>query len=273
MVIVTHEMADACYEFHPVGVFHGSAARKYDAPRQGAFDGGREGVVELLPAQNFETALRGLDGFERAWLLFVFDRNAGAWRPTTRPPVDVPGLRRVGVLASRAPYRPNPIGLSCVRIVRVEGRRLHVAEADLLDGTPVLDIKPYLPAADAFPDARAGWTVGAGGAPWAIDETPLFREQAARILAWQGPDLAATARMQLAIDPFDATRRRVRRTAEGGTLALRMFRIDFTADETTRTVRLERIRSGYTAAELDDPADPHADKGLHRRFVDGGDKP
>ena len=264
---------DERYEFRPIGVFRGTAARKYDAPRQGAFDGGREGIVELVPGENFETALRGLDGFERAWLLFVFNRNAGAWRPTTRPPVDIPGLRRVGLLASRAPYRPNPIGLSCVRIVRIEGRHLHVAEADLLDGTPVLDIKPYLPAADAFPDAGAGWAAGAGGEPWPVLETPLFREQAARILAWQGPDLAATARMQLAIDPFDATRRRVRHTDEGGTLSLRMFRIDFAADESARTVTLTRIRSGYTAAELDEPADPHADKDLHRRFVRGAKTP
>ena len=96
--------------FDPIGVFHGGAAYKYEAPRQGVFAGGA-GRVELAPGRNFETALRGLEGFERVWLVFVFDRNAGAWRPTTRPPVPVPGLDRVGTFASRAPYRPNPIGL------------------------------------------------------------------------------------------------------------------------------------------------------------------
>ena len=131
--------------FEPIGYFHGGPARKYEAPRQGVFAGGA-GRVELLEGRNFETALRDLEGFSRIWLLFAFDRNGSAWRPTAHPPVTAPGRARVGVFASRAPYRPNPIGLSCVRLVSVEGRSVEVDEADLLDGTPVLDIKPYVPA-------------------------------------------------------------------------------------------------------------------------------
>ena len=82
---------EADMTFDPIGVFHGGAAYKYEAPRQGVFAGGA-GRVELLAGRNFETALRGLDGFERIWLVFVFDRNAGAWRPTTRPPPSVDKL-------------------------------------------------------------------------------------------------------------------------------------------------------------------------------------
>ena len=126
--------------FEPIGVFRGGAAYKYEAPRQGVFAGGA-GRVELAPGRNFETALRGLEGFERIWLVFVFDRNAGAWRPTTRPPVPVPGLDRVGTLASRAPYRPNPIGASIIKVTKIEGRRIHFTGVDMMDGTPVLDIK------------------------------------------------------------------------------------------------------------------------------------
>ena len=248
----------------PIGIFHGSATYKYDAPRQGVFDGG-SGVIELSAGRNFETALRDLDGFERVWVLFLFDRNGGGWHPTTRPPVAMPGLKRVGVFASRAPYRPNPIGLSCVRLVAVRGRTLEIAEADLLDGTPILDIKPYIPAADAFPDARAGWVDAQRADRWLVNAPEPFAAAAEFVRARGGPDLLATARLQLGTDPFDGSRKRVARTGDAtGTLSLRMFRIDFETDAATRTVTLTALRSGYTQEEL---ADPYADKSLHRAFV------
>jgi tRNA-Thr(GGU) m(6)t(6)A37 methyltransferase TsaA len=253
--------------FAPIGVFRGAATYKYDAPRQGVFDGGT-GVIELAAGRNFETALRDLDGFERIWVLFLFDRNGGEWRPTTRPPVAVPGLDRVGVFASRAPYRPNPIGLSCVRLVAVKGRTLEIAEADLLDGTPILDIKPYIPAADAFPDAHAGWVDAQRADRWQVNATDPFAADAAFVRAHGGPDLLATARLQLGTYPFDDSRKRVVRTGDAtGTLSLRMFRIDFETDAATRTVTLTALRSGYTQEELAEPDDPYADKSLHRAFV------
>ena len=251
----------------PIGIFHGAATYKYDAPRQGVFDG-RTGVIELSAGHNFETALRDLDGFERVWVLFLFDRNGDGWHPTTRPPVAVPGLKRVGVFASRAPYRPNPIGLSCVRLVAVRGRTLEVAEADLLDGTPVIDIKPYIPAADAFPDAKAGWVDAQSADPWQVDATDSFAVDAEFVRANGGPDILATARLQLGRAPFDDSRKRVARTGDAtGTLSLRMFRIDFTADTTARTVTLTALRSGYTPGELAQSEDPYADKDLHRAFA------
>ena len=224
--------------------------------------------MELLPGHGFETALRDLDGFGRIWIVFVFDRDAGSWRPTARPPVPAPGRNRVGLFATRAPYRPHPIGLTCARLVGVSGLRVEVAETDLLDGTPVLDLKPYVPAADAFPDAPAGWVDAQAPDRRDISETPLFREQSAFVLAHGGPDLAATADLQLALDPFDASRKRVaRRGAPGlGTLSLRMFRIDFRADSASRALVLEGIRSGYSPADLAEADDPFADKALHRLF-------
>ncbi len=259
---------EACVTFDPIGTFHGAASYKYEAPRQGVYAGGA-GRVELAPGRNFETALRDLDGFERIWLIFVFDRNAGAWRPTTRPPVAVPGIDRVGTLASRAPYRPNPIGLSCVRLVSVHGRNLEVDEADLLDGTPILDVKPYVPAADAFPDARNGWLARGAGEAWRVETTPEFDAASAFVRAHGGPDLSRTARLQLSQSPFDASRKRVERTeGGGGTLSLRMFRIDFMVDERLRTVVLTRIRSGYASQELENGDDPYSDKDLHRAFTE-----
>jgi len=251
----------------PIGVFRGTATYKYDAPRQGVF-GGDAGVIELSAGRNFETALRDLAGFERIWALFLFDRNGSEWRPTTRPPVAVPGIERVGVFASRAPYRPNPIGLSCVRLVAVRGRTLEVAEADLLDGTPVLDIKPYIPAADAFPNARAGWVDAQRIDRWQVNAADSFAVDAAFVRAHGGPDLLATARLQLVSDPFDDSRKRVARTGDTtGTLSLRMFRIDFKADAVSRTVTLTALRSGYTPEELAGAEDPYADKSLHRAFA------
>jgi len=252
--------------FEPIGHFHGGAARKYEAPRQGVFDGGA-GRIELLPGRNFETALRDLDGFERIWVVFVFDRNDGIWRPTAHPPVTAPGKARIGGFASRAPYRPNPIGLSCVRLVGVKGRVVEVEEADLLDGTPILDLKPYIPAADSFPTARAGWVEAQDH--WQVTATPEFESAAAVIRNAGGQDLLATALQQLSGDPFDSARKRVMRTSETtGVFSVRMFRLDFTVDPAARQVTLNRIRSGYSPEELAVPEDPHQDKSIHRCFME-----
>ena len=145
---------------------------------------------------------------------------------------------------------------------------LDVEEADLLDGTPILDVKPYVPAADAFPEARAGWLERGAEEPWRVEATPAFDAAAAFVREAGGPDLARTARLQLSRAPFDASRKRVARTGEGaGTLSLRMFRVDFTADDARRVVTLVGLRSGYAPAELAAADDPYFDKDLHRAFA------
>lgn len=254
------------FEFRPIGYFRGGALRKYEAPRQGVFEGG-EGVVELEGGRNFEAALKGLEEFERIWLVFAFDRNGDGWRRTVRPPVTAPGVKRVGLFASRSPYRPNPIGLSCVRLLGVKGRVLEVAESDLLDGTPILDLKPYVPAADAFPDVAAGWVDRQEH--WQVAVTPGFAAAAAVVRASGGQDLEATAQLQLAGAPFDSARKRVQRVdATHGIFSVRMFRIDFAVDEPSHQVVVQALRSGYTSEELALDADPYADKAIHRAFLE-----
>lgn len=253
-------------EFEPIGIYHGDATYKYEMPRQGVFAGG-SGRIELNAGRNFEMALRDLEGFERLWVLFVFNQNKGEWRPTTRPPVAAPGRERVGTFASRSPYRPNPIGLSCVRLMSVKGRILQITEADLLDGTPILDIKPYIPAADAFPTVRAGWVEAQAHEAWTVDVTSEFGAKAEFVRTQGGLDVFGAARIQLSRTPFDSSRKRVVRNSESsGTLSLRMFRLDFTVDEANRRVVLQDLRSGYSAADLVRADDPYADKDLHRAF-------
>ncbi|BFI95777.1 MAG: tRNA (N6-threonylcarbamoyladenosine(37)-N6)-methyltransferase TrmO [Rhodanobacter sp.] len=143
---------------YPIAHVRSPYARRIDAPHQSTVVAGTESgaeaearieFVEGLPVEAFAD----LAGFERIWLLFVFHRSEG-WKPQVRPPR---GGGKRSVLATRSPHRPNAIGLSAVELVAVEERVLRVRGVDLLDGTPILDIKPYVPYADAFPDARAGW--------------------------------------------------------------------------------------------------------------------
>lgn len=249
----------------PIGVFRGEFGQRAEAPRQGAFGGG-EGVVELLPGRNFETALRDLEGFERVWLLFLFHKNS-SWRPTAAPPLAAPGKPRVGVFASRAPYRPNPLGLSCVRLQKIEGLRVFVSEADLLDGSPVLDLKPYVPAADAFPEARAGWAEAQAAETWEVLTTETFERENSLCVKLGSTDLGAFARRQLSRSPFDSGKKRVKVQGGRGVLSFRLFRIMFRVFEGERRLLLERLLSGYTLADLAAAWDPYGDKELHRAFL------
>ena len=143
----------------PLGFIRSPYARRLDAPHQptvveGTESGAPAEATLELDAAYPESMLRDLEGFERVWLIFQFHLSEG-WAPTVQPPRGP--KRKRGVLATRSPHRPNGLGLSCVELVGVEGRVLRFRGVDLLDGTPVLDLKPYVPYADAFPDARAGW--------------------------------------------------------------------------------------------------------------------
>ncbi|MBQ4290442.1 MAG: tRNA (N6-threonylcarbamoyladenosine(37)-N6)-methyltransferase TrmO [Clostridia bacterium] len=137
---------------------------KFGVPRQSGLVPNLEGRVVFTPAYRSPEALRGLEGFSHLWLLWDFSENGereGNWSPTVRPP-RLGGNRRVGVFATRSPNRPNPIGLSCVSLLAVEevpglGLTLRVGGGDLTDGTPIYDIKPYLPFTDSRPEAKGGF--------------------------------------------------------------------------------------------------------------------
>ena len=139
----------------PIGIIRTPFKDKYAAPRQPFSEGIlASGKVVLHSGHNFEQALHDLDGFEKIWLLYHFNRNKH-WKPKVLPPRGSQIKR--GVFATRSPHRPNPIGLSLVTLTEIRGRSLYVEGVDMLDKTPLLDIKPYLPAVESYPHANTGW--------------------------------------------------------------------------------------------------------------------
>lgn len=146
----------------PIAHIRTAFPEKFGIPRQSGLVPELKGEIVFCPPYRNPDALRGISEFSHLWLIWEFSgTERGKWSPTVRPP-RLGGNTRVGVFASRSPFRPNPIGLSCVRLTKVltdtpEGPILRVSGVDLLDGTAILDIKPYLPYADAHPQATAGF--------------------------------------------------------------------------------------------------------------------
>jgi tRNA-Thr(GGU) m(6)t(6)A37 methyltransferase TsaA len=149
---------DSRFIYRPIGTLHSPYSRRIDAPHQSTVVEGTETgdfAIATLELEDWldENVIQDLSGFDRVWLIFAFHLSEG-WKSSVKPPRGGP---KRGVLATRSPHRPNSIGLSAVELVKIEGRTLHLRGVDLLNGTPVLDIKPYVPYADAFPDSKAGW--------------------------------------------------------------------------------------------------------------------
>jgi len=149
-------------EIRPVGIFHSPFTSKFGIPKQSGIVDEIEGYIVLEPGYNSEDAVRGIDGFNYLWLIWGFSANRHEPKSLVVRPPRLGGNEKVGVFASRSPFRPNGMGLSSVRLLRVEhdvslGIVIHVAGADLMDGTPVYDIKPYVAYADSHPQARSGF--------------------------------------------------------------------------------------------------------------------
>lgn len=151
------------FTFQPIGHLATPFADKFGIPRQPSLAPHATGTLKLLPPYNRAEAVRGLEAFSHVWLTFVFHQSAESWKPTVRPP-RLGGNTRIGVFASRSPFRPNPIGLSLVELVKIDtesGVTLTFKGIDLVNGTPILDIKPYIPYAESLPAARGGFATEA----------------------------------------------------------------------------------------------------------------
>jgi tRNA-Thr(GGU) m(6)t(6)A37 methyltransferase TsaA len=207
----------------PIGYLRTTANKRYEAPRQpGSSEVVLPGRIVLEAGHNFEQALEDLDGFSKIWLIYWFDRNEN-WKPKVLPPRG-PATKR-GVFATRSPHRPNPIGLSLVDLIEIKGRTLYLGNVDLLDKTPILDIKPYLPYAEAFPDAKAGWLEGLSSTPMDIvfSGIPFDGEIDSRLRISIPPELVESPDTYPLPHPY----RRIKRTANGFEIALREQRIEF----------------------------------------------
>lgn len=198
------------FTFEQIGVIRSPYKEKFAVPRQPGLvaDGG--GELHLLPPFDLADAVRGLEGFSHLWLLFVFHQTMeGGWRPTVRPP-RLGGNVRMGVFATRSTFRPNPIGMSLVELkgIRCEKKQviLELGSLDLVDGTPIVDIKPYLPFVEALPQAVAGYAQAAPVADMPVYFTDDVRQQLARLdNTW--PNIARFIQQVLAQDPRPAYRK------------------------------------------------------------------
>ncbi|MRI32450.1 tRNA (N6-threonylcarbamoyladenosine(37)-N6)-methyltransferase TrmO [Endozoicomonas sp. OPT23] len=200
-------MSNSPFQFDQIGIIHSCYRQKFGIPRQPGIVTAAEAELELLPPYNQENLVRGLEGFSHIWVHFIFHQTIDeGWRPTIRPP-RLGGKQRVGVFATRSTHRPNPMGLSVVRLKSIESGNgkliLKLAEADLLDGTPVIDIKPYLPYADALPEAKGGFAP----LPAVMAEVEFTEEAMAKCLSYEkrtGRSLVELVKQVLGQDPRPA---------------------------------------------------------------------
>ena len=214
---------------HTVAVVHSCYPERFGTPRQPGLTPAATAEVRLIPPYDDPEALRGLEGYSHVWLLYSFHANGPSqWTPTVRPP-RLGGNRRLGVFATRSPFRPNPIGLSVVTLEAVvtagDWRGLRIRNHDLVDGTPVLDIKPYLPYSDCLPEASGD---PAFQRPAAVLDV-AFDEVLAAAPALDDAQWRALAEETLALDPRPAYRRH---SGDGGSYGVRIgdwnvrFRVD-----------------------------------------------
>lgn len=205
--------------YPPIGVLRTVFTEKFGVPRQSLMVPEARGVLKLNPEPAFRAALQHLEQFSHIWLVFVFHRNGDRpWQATIEPPrIDAP--KGIGVFASRSPHRPNPIGLSAVKLDRIDyaavgGIELHLSGVDILNDTPVLDIKPYLPYADRVPEANSGW------AETEITRYPVeFSPGSLAVISTPSahPNLQALIREILEWDPRPTSQRRTMPIGAEGT--------------------------------------------------------
>ncbi|QCR35213.1 tRNA (N6-threonylcarbamoyladenosine(37)-N6)-methyltransferase TrmO [Nissabacter sp. SGAir0207] len=198
------------FSFQQIGVIRSPYKEKFAVPRQPGLVEDGNGELVLLPPYNQPEAVRGLEAFSHVWVMFIFHQTMeGGWRPTVRPP-RLGGNARMGVFATRSTFRPNPLGMSLIALkgIRQQGSEviLELGSLDLVDGTPVVDIKPYLPFAESHPQARAGFAQDAPPA----DMPVRFSDEAERQLLAENrdyPQLRRFISQVLAQDPRPAYRK------------------------------------------------------------------
>lgn len=228
---------DPQFTFTPVGTIHSCYGEKFGIPRQPGLVKSATATLELLPPCNAPDALRGLEAFSHLWIVFIFHQSPRDQRKATVRPPRLGGNERVGVFASRSNFRPNPIGLSVVELLEVYGTTLKLGGGDFLDGTPVLDIKPYIPYADCIPDATGAF---ANTAPEPVNHVELSTEAERAIQALENETRPALRRLvcdMLAYNPRPA----YQSDDPDRMFGTRIFDLDVRWRQSKTTVRVESI--------------------------------
>ncbi|MCB0357473.1 MAG: tRNA (N6-threonylcarbamoyladenosine(37)-N6)-methyltransferase TrmO [Bdellovibrionales bacterium] len=247
-----------CYQ--PIGIFKCSNSKPYGAPRQGVLAQSAFGRVQLCSPIT-KDCVSDLSDFDRIWLIYDFHYNK-SWKPKVQPPRGSSVKR--SVLATRSPYRPNSIGMSCVKLEKIEELNLIVSQFDLLDETPILDVKPYISYADSFPNAKMGW----------IDEQNkydiVFTDNTLPKIHWLNAqlnfDLPQTIQSQLEYAPTCRKSKRVKKYQDSYIFSIQAWRLPFKVKG--NKVLITDLFSGYTKAEIDQLADTQWDVPLHIQFTE-----
>lgn len=214
----------------PIGFFKCNLKQKIESPRQGTLTADSEiGQIRLIPRNNFEQALIQLETFSHIWIIYEFHLNKN-WKPMVLPPR---GEKKVGVFASRSPYRPNQIGICAAELIKIEGLKIFVKKFDLLDNTPILDIKPYLKYSDSLTSASDGWTSQSQRFEVIFSKALKIKIKQLKIndlkLFHAQEKLIQIATQQLSFDPFNKTKKRVKKIQKNlYEFAYRYSRVYFT---------------------------------------------
>lgn len=244
--------------YQPIGFF--SCQQRYPAevPRQPSF-ANNEGYIELDSSLNLPQALKDLDQFSHIWVIFSFHHNAH-WKPLTSPPGDA---KKRGVFATRSPYRPNSIGLSCLELTFTKKNKLFVKNHDLLDRTPILDIKPYVTHCDQILSANKGWLETES--PLKITYNKLVHQKITWLQEHIFINFKDIITSQLKFKPLSKTNRLTPLAGNQFYLHHRTWKILFLLQD--NEVLIEDIESNYTIKHLSALNDPYQDKQSHKEFA------
>ncbi|MCH2204831.1 MAG: tRNA (N6-threonylcarbamoyladenosine(37)-N6)-methyltransferase TrmO [Lentisphaerales bacterium] len=253
------------YSFKPVAYIRNDCREFYQVPYQVGILPEMTSVVEFENGCNYEAALKDLEGFQRIWIVFVFDK-ANTWKPLIQPPR---GNKKVGVFACRSPHRPNPVGISAVELLKVEGRKLWIKNHDLLDGTPILDIKPYIPEVDSYENSEMGWLSEVEATvPYELQPSEKVRERLQFLKDSCGYDLLGLAEVNLRTSPLPRPNNRIKQQSDGSyKMAMKTWRLIYQI--TDRKLFLNEVKSGYDQETLSgEKKSRWDDVWMHQKFLE-----
>lgn len=217
-------------------------------------------VIELSKDLNLSQSLKNLNTFSHIWVIFNFHQNTD-WKPLVSPPR---GEEKQGVFATRSPYRPNPIGISSVKLDKIEDNKLFISNHDFLNDTPIFDIKPYIPYTDTIADANSGWLKHENA--YKIEYTNTSKQQIQWIKQYAHIDLHNIIETQLSYTPLNAKKKRLTKDDSFHYLHHRTWKVSFQITEPS-TITIHKIHSNYSAEELQSKTDTYNDKQTHNDFI------